>query len=140
MLNFPQRLALTVTLRLFEEQLRQADAWLQDSTETGILYRRELRLSPARRAAARQVVDTALHQIAAVTREFDLAAADYDPAAAIAGEMSVCWANLCDLRADKMKRYGPVDPGLTQTLDPYMDRLADLALLLSAVVRDNPED
>ena len=52
--------------------------------------------------------------------------------------MSADWANLCDTRADKLRRYGEVDPRLAELLDADVDALAQLALSLAALQRDDP--
>ena len=67
-----------------------------------------------------------------------MAAADNDRGATIAAQMSADWANLCDTRADKLRRYGEVDPRLAELLDADVDALAQLALSLAALQRDDP--
>ena len=136
LLNESQRNSLTIVLRMLEEKLRQADAWLQGVDETGILYRRRLRLPPERGVLARQHIAVALEQIAELAHQFDLEPVDNSPEATIMAEMSESWANLCDARSDKLKRYGEVDPLLSQALDPSMDRLIELTLELMSTVRN----
>jgi len=136
LLNESQRNSLTIVLRMLEEKLRQADAWLQGVDETGILYRRRLRLPPERGVLARQHIAVALEQIAELARQFDLEPVDNSPEATIMAEMSESWANLWDARSDKLKRYGEVDPLLSQALDPSMDRLIELTLELMSTVRN----
>ena len=136
MLNEAQYTSLAIVLRQLEDNLHQADAWLQGAEDNGILYRRKLRLPPERRAAARQVIAVALNQIAELAREFNLAQVDDNPAAIVIAEMSERWANLCDTRSDKLKRYGGVDPRLSQALDPSLDRLVELTLVLMSTMRN----
>ena len=139
LLNPAQRSSLTIGLRAFEMHLRQADAWLQGGEERGILYRRSLDLSPEQRAAARAQIAAALAQIAVLAERFGLAAAEDELGATIASQMSVDWANLCDARSDKLRRYGEVDPRLADLLDVDLDRLAQLALSLAALGRGGQE-
>ncbi len=139
LLNTAQRSSLTIELRAFEMHLRQADAWLQGEEERGILYRRSIHLSPERRAAAREQIGAAIAQITVLTERFDLAAASDDLGATIVSQMSVDWANLCDVRSDRLRRYGEVDPELPDLLDADIDRLAQLALSLAALGRDGQE-
>lgn len=139
LLNTAQRSSLTIGLRAFEMHLRQADAWLQGSEERGILYHRSLRLPPEQRAAARAQIAAALAQIAALAERFDLAAVEDDLGAAIAAQLSVDWANLSDVRSAKLRRYGEVDPRLTDLLDAVVDRLAQLALSLADLGRNGQE-
>jgi len=139
LLNPAQRSSLTIGLRAFEMHLRQASAWLRDGEERGILYQRSLNLPPERRAAARAQIAAALARIAVLTERFDLTAAEDDLRATIAAQMSVDWANLCDMRSAKLRRYGEVDPRLTEVLDAGVDALAQLALSLAALQRDVSE-
>ncbi len=139
LLNTAQRSSLTVGLRAFEMHLRQADAWLQGEEERGILYRRSINRPPDQRAAARKQIAAALAQIAALVERFGLAATEDDLGTTITSQMSVDWANLCDTRSDKLRRYGEVDPRLPDLLDADIDRLALLALSLAALSRNDQE-
>ena len=139
LLNEPQRSSLAVVLRMFEEELRQADAWLDGSLDEGTLYRRVLHLPPETRAAAREKIAIALAQIAELAQAFGLEPQEQDLAATIAAAMSLSWASLCDTRSDKLRRYGDVDPRLEQALDPHVEGLADLALSLASLLRSNGE-
>jgi hypothetical protein len=124
-------------MRLLEKHLRQIDGWLQGNEETGILYRQQLRLSPERRAIARQQVAAALAEIAELSRRLELPGEDEDLAAAIGAMMHLDWCYLGDRYADKLKRCGPVDPRLAAVLDPHLDRLAGLVFLLPALVTED---
>ncbi len=135
LLNTPQRNSLTNVLRMLEERLRQAQAWLPGVDETGWLYHRSLRLSPEQQELAARIIAMALDEIAQVSREFDLQPAQDDLAAVISAGMSLMWADLVDTRSDKMNRFGVVDPRLAQQLDPHLDRLIEMVLVLSSLVR-----
>ena len=136
LLNLAQRSSLAIGLRAFEAHLRQADVWLQGGEERGILYRRSLNLPPERRAAAREQIAAALAQIATLTERFGLTTSDDDLGATIAAQMSVDWADLSDARSDKLRRYGDVDPRLTDLLDADLSALAARALALAALSLD----
>ena len=135
LLNDAQRNSLAIGLRAFEMHLRQAAAWLEDGEETGILYRRRLALPAERRAAMRRQIAAALASIAVLAERFNLAPAEETLEASIAAQMSVDWANLSDLRSDKLRRYGDVDPRLADLLDADIAELADSALALATACR-----
>lgn len=137
LLNGAQRSSLAITLRMFEEELRRADAWLEMPPEQGILYRRTLHLSPEARDAIRQSIAAALAQISQLAQEFRLAPEEQDLAAVIAAAMSLSWANLCDARSDKLRRFGDVHPSLAEALDPRLDQLAELALWIASLSRSD---
>lgn len=140
LLNTAQRNSLTIGLRALEMHLREADAWLQGREERGILYWRSLNLPPDQREAARAAIAAALARVAALAKRFELAATEEDLGAVIAAQVSVDWANLCDMRSAKLRRYGEVDPRLATFLDADVDALAQLALSLAALQRDAPKE
>jgi hypothetical protein len=133
LLNTAQRNSLTIGLRAFEMHLREADAWLQGREERGILYLQRADLPAERCAPVRGQIAAALAQIAALTERLGLEAVAYDVGATISAQMSVDWANLCDTRSDMLRRYGDVDPRLSELLDPGIDALSQSALLVSAL-------
>ncbi len=134
LLNDSQKFSVFVTLREFEERLRQAEAWLQGAEEQGHLYHRMLTLSPEQGALAQQHIAEALHRIGDLARTLELSATNGDVAGYIRASLSESWANLCDIRSDKLRRYGAVHPDLAAVLDATVERLAELALGIAALV------
>jgi hypothetical protein len=72
LLNPYQKNSLRITLRMFEENLRNALEWLDGREEDGILYSRKLILSPTGREQARQYIKVALGVIEKLSFQFDL--------------------------------------------------------------------
>jgi hypothetical protein len=140
LLNEPQRRKLTSTLRMLEKDLRQVDAWLQITEETGLLYRRSLRLSPERRVAARQHIAAALQQIGELAAKFNLASQDENLTATINAMMRLDGIDLGETYANQLKGSGAVDPRLRPALDPHLDRLARLVSLLPGIVSGEPSE
>ncbi|MBN1933586.1 MAG: hypothetical protein JW934_02915 [Anaerolineae bacterium] len=140
LLNSYQRNALTVALRAFEEQLHQFAEWMRKDEETGILYCRRLVLSEEKRASIQSQVAEAIEHIGRLTARFDLRPQEEDATAMLRAGASVCWATLCDVRADKLKRYGQIDPRLTSALDPDIEALIDLSLSLASKLANNSND
>lgn len=131
LLNPHQRGAVTIALRAFEEQLRQCDEWIQGRTEEGALYRRRFAFSEERRMLVREQIAQALACIADLADRCSLSAQEEDAAAMLRAGFSASWAALCDVRADKLKRYGQVAPSLAQALDPSIETLIELSLSLA---------
>ncbi|WP_028924977.1 hypothetical protein [Pseudonocardia acaciae] len=48
----------------------------------------------------------------------------------IRGKLSIDWANACDIQADKLSSYGPVNPDTAPTVNLHAQRL--IALLNTA--------
>ncbi|MGQ9553218.1 MAG: hypothetical protein ACUVWR_03780 [Anaerolineae bacterium] len=135
LLNDYQRNSLTAVLRLHEHQLRQAQGWLQQPPASGILYRPVLRLSAEQRQLALGHIAKALALVAQVAQDLALELVEEDLGAGMAADMVVSWANLLDVRSDKLRGYGAVDARLGLLLDPYVGRLAELALELASIFR-----
>ncbi|MCA2001756.1 MAG: hypothetical protein LDL51_07825 [Chloroflexi bacterium] len=134
LLNSYQKNSLQITLRMFEENLRNALEWLDGREEDGVLYSRTLILSEDGREQARRYIQDALGVIEKLSRQFDLRKESNDAASMLRGELEVSWANLLDTRSKKLGRYGKVHPELLSALDSDIQKLAEIAQRLSAVI------
>lgn len=137
LLNPSQRRSLVITLRIFEEELNYIDTWLHASETSGILYHKKLLLSQEKIQLVKQIITTALEEIATLTNKFGFEPEEDNPASLICGMMSESWANLLDSQSTKLKRYGEVDPNLGKVLDPSIEKLAKLALELEYIFEDH---
>lgn len=140
LLNSYQKNSLTVVLRILEERLRRIERWLQGYEESGILYQYRLNLSSEQRGDIHRQVTQALEHIAELKQRFDLRVIHEDARAMFRSEMSSIWANLCDTRADKLKRYGAVSPRLASMLDPSIDALVDLSLSIALSLKNDENE
>jgi hypothetical protein len=131
LMNQAQRTSVFVALRTFEQYLRQLDHWLHGLEEDGILYRYKLDLLPEKRALMQQKIDRGLALVEELAQALQLEPEVIDLAGAVRGQMSESWANLIDSRAARLRRYGKVNPGLSQPLDPILDHLIQIAADLS---------
>jgi hypothetical protein len=131
LLNPYQKASLAIVLRMFEEDLRLADSWLDGRQAEGILYSRQLHLMPPQRATARGRITAALDEIAALAEKLGLEQEVENPDGLILSKMSIAWANLLDSQANKLQRYGDVSPDAAAVIDPPIQRLAQSALELA---------
>lgn len=138
LLNSSQRNSLAVVLNGFEKDLREAAVWLRSGGVSGMLYERTLALPPENRAEALALIEQALAEIGRLAAALELRPTAEDLSRRIAAMMSLNWVNLVDVRADKLRRYGAVDPALGEVLDPRVERLAELALAISALMGKPP--
>ena len=134
LMNRAQRTSVFVTLRTFEQYLRQLDRWLQGLEADGILYKYKMDLLPERRALMQQKIAAGLALVEELARALQLEPEIIDLVGSLRGQMSESWASLIDSRAARLRRYGEVDPGLAQPLDPVLDRLVQIAADLSQLV------
>jgi len=133
LLNPTQWNSLRITLRMFEENLRQAQEWLDGKEEHGTLYHYKLILSAKNKEQAQHQIKIALDKIVELSRLFEMPKENENPASLIRGEMSVSWADLHDSRTHKLGRYGKVNPELANVLDSEVQHLAEMALNLAAI-------
>jgi hypothetical protein len=126
-LNSAQRAAITVGLRAFEMHLHEIERWLRGEKASGVLFWEHLDVSDEVRVQAGEQVAAALTLVAELARRFELERTSIDLGAKITGLMSVDWADLVDLQASKLRRYGEVAVELSGLLDDDLQRLADMA-------------
>jgi len=138
LLNRYQKNSLRIALLGFEENLRRVLEWLDGYEEDGILSRRKLlNLPEENRKQARQEIKAALDLIKNLSQKFDLHKESSDVAAMLRGDLTISWANLLDTRANKLGRYGKVNPELASNLDSDIQNLAGIALRLSALLGES---
>jgi hypothetical protein len=133
-LNENQKRTVTVTLRLLEEQLVETER-LMEQDEQGILYHRVARFTPSQRETMGALIAQMRADIERAAREFHLARQERNAAMEIAGSLALAWESLEEIRSPKLKSYGEVDPSLTETLDPIVQRLVKLEFELEDVAR-----
>ena len=124
-LNPAQRNAIAIALRETEMTLRRLLAEL-DADEHGRLYARVTVVGEAQRRQIERLVNEALDQIVELADALDLPPQRQNPLAGMVGQMAVLWSDLIDSRADKLARYGEVNPAAPAMLNPPLDRLITL--------------
>lgn len=130
-INPSQQLSVFITLRELERRLRQALTWLQGVEEQGRLYSCALTLSPQRRDLVEAQIAEALAVIEALAQHLSLEPQAEEAATYLRAELSASWADLCDIRSAKLRRYGAVHPHLASVLDAPVEHLAELALTIA---------
>lgn len=137
LLNVAQRRSVEIGLRTVEKHLLEARVWLQHAPEPGFLQQRRASLTPDQQAAILDLIDVAEGEIARLAGRFNLVANEQEFAAVFIAGMSAAWAILCDLRADKLTRYGEVDQRLADELDPGIELLTQLTLTLANLASES---
>lgn len=124
LLNRSQRISVAVTLCALEMTLRQALA--EQANEEGILYRRNGMLPPEQQAQIHQLIQAALAEIAELARELNLPVEVQNARNDLWGKLAIHWADLQDIRPEKLVRYGEVAPELDTVFTPPLQRLGDV--------------
>jgi len=133
-LNTAQRNFLWASLHTFEVTLRQTERWLRERTERGYLYRSQLRLSPEREAEVRQLLQTALRELATASEQLGLAPREESINRLLSGQFSVCWAELVDAHPARLQGYGEVSAQVVAEAGAALERMAAYALRLSRLL------
>jgi hypothetical protein len=134
-LNPYQKNALQVQMRFLERTLHQARRWLRHPPEDGLLTRYRP-VSDSLRPRLEMLIDQMLGEIAVLVEKFGLQPHTEDMGSFLSAEMSGAWSDLSDMLSRKLKRYGEVDPALSETLDPHLARLIRLALQVSQAAQE----
>jgi hypothetical protein len=137
LLNAAQRNRITNVLRSLELDLRQARAALNHPSEEGILFRIAPSTPGKRPARIDGEIEAALDDIAWLARELGLEAREQDLTSKAAASLTVDWADLVDSTSRTLKRYGDVDSRLAEVTDERLERLAERALTIAHVIRED---
>jgi hypothetical protein len=140
LLNPYQKNSLRVSLLMLEDNLRQAQEWLDGREESGILYYRDLKISEETKQWAGLRIQAALELIEKLSSEFELNKEFQSAASILQGNLTVSWANLMDTKAGKLRRYGEVHPELSSMLDPDIQNLAEIAFHLSTMLGQSKQE
>ena len=124
-LNQAQRIAVSTTLLHLERSLDEIERLLAGSGN-GVTYTTEVNLTTATAQQIREVCANIRREIAAMVEHFDLSTQRWYGRQVIVAEMTSAWTNLEEVRPERLRRFGAVDPSLTETLTPGVERLIQL--------------
>ncbi len=128
MLNENQKRALSITLRIVEEKLRDIERVLESSDDVGVLYEMKQNISPAVKNEVFKEIVLIKERIKALAEKFDLRKESTNANKEALRALPYCWEILEDAKARGMKRYGSVADGLKNILDPQLSTIIDLIL------------
>jgi hypothetical protein len=135
-LTEPQKRSLEVTLRLAEKALDSMQHLLGER-KAGILYRPVSGLAPGQQEELLALASQAKNIIGRLAADFGLEPVEEPLDQQLAAIFSSVWCDLEDVRPDKLKRYGDVDPTLGETLEPALAELIELVVRIADTARQN---
>jgi hypothetical protein len=124
-LNQAQRIAVSTTMLHLERSLDEIERLLAGPTN-GVTYTTEVNLAPATAQQLQAVCADIRSEIAAMVERFELPPHRWYGRQVIMAEMTSTWTNLEEIRPERLRRFGAVDPTLTETLAPRLERLIQL--------------
>jgi hypothetical protein len=78
-------------------------------------------------------------EIASLATDYQLSGGEESFLRGIKGEFMILWADLEDMRPEKLRDYGPLRPQVDSLLTPRIERLIELALAISDVASGRPD-
>ncbi|MCX7919229.1 MAG: hypothetical protein N3A72_06410 [bacterium] len=127
-LNENQKRSVRVTLLLLEKSLDEIDRLLREKGHVGILYRIHQTIPEEQSKIIGKAVRQIREEIKMVKDTFHLEVAQEDIRNKLRGILGIDWENLEDIKSDKLRGYGKVEPILRNTLDPHIDRIIRLIM------------
>jgi hypothetical protein len=124
-LNQAQRTALSTTLLHLEKALDEIEHLLDGST-VGVTYTTEVDLAPAAAQQIRERCAAIRTEMAELMERFELPSHHWYGRQIVVAEMTSTWTNLEEVRPERLRRFGAVDPTLTEILTPRLERLIQL--------------
>jgi hypothetical protein len=137
LLNTHQRRRLEVTLYLVEQGLDEIAGYLRGELPAGEMYKTVSDLSFDERTEMLAHIDEAKQQIAKIKSDFGLDPRTNDLRGMIMGYLSSLWESLHNTRPRNLKGFGPVAPGLDETLDPELIQIIGRINTMLAVISRN---
>ena len=133
-LNHSQKRALEVQLRNLEQVLFRVGHFIGGRPEKGLLTH-YIPVPETIRRRFEALIEQMHEELALLVRQFELQPRAVDSRGYISAKMALTWSSLNEVLSSKLKRYGEVDPALSGSLDPCLNRLSDLALQIAEVAR-----
>ena len=133
-LNPSQKRALVVQLRNLEQVLFRVDHCIGGRAEEGLLTH-YIAVPETIRLRLASLTEQMREEIALLVKQFELQPKAVDSRSYINAKIALTWSGLNEVLSSKLKRYGEVDPELSESLDPCLNRLIDLALQIAEVAR-----
>ena len=134
-LNDSQKRALEVQLRNLEQVLSRVDHFIRERPEEGLLTH-YIPVPETVRRRFEALIEQMHEELAVLIRQFELQPKAVYSRSYINATMALTWSSLNEVLSSKLKRYGEVDPALSESLDPCLNRLIDLALQVAEVARE----
>ena len=133
-LNPSQKRALAVQLRNLEQVLFRVSHFIREKPEEGLLTH-YIPVPETIRPRLEVLIEQMHEEIALLVKQFELQPKAVDSRGCINAKMALTWSSLNEVLSSKLKRYGEVDPALSESLDPCLNRLIDLALRIAEVAK-----
>ncbi|MCG6946718.1 MAG: hypothetical protein LJE87_15405 [Deltaproteobacteria bacterium] len=134
-LNDSQKRALEVQLRNLEQVLYRVGHRIRERPEEGLLTH-HIPIPETVRRRFEALIKQMHEELAVLIRQFELQPKAVDSRSYVNATMALTWSSLNEVLSSKLKRYGEVDPALSESLDPCLNRLIDLALQVAEVARE----
>ena len=139
MFNPYQKGAVEVEMRQLEATIRSLGRLVREPPEDGLMTRVRP-LTVGNRSRLEALMEAMSGEVAAVVREFDLQPQEEEIGGRIRAEMAVAWSDLHEVLSKKLRRYGKVDPLLSNTLDPHIRRLIQMTMEAGLLADRNPDE
>jgi len=119
------RNALSSQLAVIEELLNEIESVLKEE-ENFLFLKIERKIKKEDRKEINKRIKELKKIISDIKRKFSLKEDLLTDIAIISSRTSKIWEILCDMKTEKMKRYGKTPDGLSDVLDPFIDRMIKL--------------
>lgn len=126
MLNDSQKRSLSAALRVLEEALHDAELLLTGGDRSGITFDLTCRIEPHVREKIMMLCPSIRERLQALATCFSLEPEVKDAGRQIYANLFYCWEVLEGVKSRMLKRYGAIEPGLPERLDPQLDALIEL--------------
>lgn len=123
MLNNFQKRALSITLRIVEENIESIQQILENGGYSGVLYETRYDITREIRDEISKRIPPARAEIEKIADMFHLEKQIGWASNSAYSKLPYWWEILENARAERLKRYGHISMGLGRELDPHLDAI-----------------
>jgi hypothetical protein len=134
LLNANHRRAISTVLRRIElATWRLEEQIIQQMPPQLVLTRFTNPVDARQKAALLQLIRQVRQEIAELALDYNLEVGETDLLRSIMAEFTLLWGDLEDIRPQKLRRYGTINPQADEILGPPIERLIELMLTIDSV-------
>lgn len=125
MLTDNQKRRIAITIRFLREDLHKLEQLLTGDND----------ISPNKRKDLLDTISLVRQRSDALSADFDLQERPGTASREANGILSALWADLQEIKSDKLRSYGKVSPEIESDFDPEIDRIMDLISEMQRILR-----
>lgn len=136
MLNLNQKRSLGITLGIIEDELRRLESLIHNGEQRNLFSHIADDLKAEEKPLLRVKIERLINNLLSLKASFDLRHSQKEliPSSIVKSTALYLVVELEDVLSDRLKGYGPVEPGLKESLDPKLREMISILNEMNAMI------